>query len=83
MCGQYGMTERKSLALKMVNRILVWFFLFLILLSVFGIALMMFELPGIFLFVNPYILFVGSVIFSCFFAIIFALIDFRRDQVVD
>jgi len=83
MCGQHGMTEKMSLALKTVNRILVWFFLFLILLSVFGIALMIFELPGILLFLNPYILFAASVIFSCFFAIIFALIDLRRDQTVD
>ena len=83
MCGQYGMTERKSLALKMVNRILVWFFLFLILLSVFGIALMMFGLPGIFLFLNPSILFVASVIFSCFFAIIFAVMDLRSYKTED
>jgi len=72
------MTGKKSLALKTVNRIFVWFFLFLFLLSLFGIALMMFGLPGIFLFLNPYILFVASVIFSCFFAIIFALVDLRR-----
>jgi hypothetical protein len=72
------MTEKKSLALKTVNRMFVWFFLFLILISVFGIALMIFGLPGIFLFLNPYILFVASVIFSCFFAIIFALVDLKR-----
>jgi hypothetical protein len=77
------MTEKKSLALKTVNRMFVWFFLFLILISVFGIALMIFGLPGIFLFLNPYILFVASVIFSCFFAIIFALVDLRRDGTED
>jgi hypothetical protein len=77
------MTGKKSLALKTVNRIFVWFFLFLFLLSLFGIALMMFGLPGIFLFLNPYILFMASIIFSCFFAIIFALMDLRRDRTED
>jgi len=77
------MTEKKSLALKTVNRMFVWFFLFLILISVFGIALMIFGLPGIFLFLNPYILFVASVILSCLFAIIFALVDLRRDGTED
>jgi hypothetical protein len=83
MGGIYGMTKRKSLALKTVNRIFVWFFLFLTLLSLFGIALMVFGLPGIFLFLNPYILFVVSVVFSCFSAIIFAILDFKRSRTED
>ena len=77
------MTERKSLALKTVDRIFVWFFLFLIVLSLFGIGLMMFGLPGIFLFLNPSILFVASVIFSCFCAMIFAIVDSRREKTQD
>ena len=77
------MTERKSLALKTVDRIFVWFLLFPSVFSSFGIALMFFGLPGIFLFLNPSILFVASVIFSCFFSIIFTLVDRGRDGTED
>jgi len=72
------MTERKSLVLKTVNRIFAWFFLFLIILSLFGIALIASGLPGIYLFLNPSILFVASGIFSCSCALFFAIIDLKK-----
>ena len=72
------MTERKSLVLKTVNRIFAWFFLFLIMLSLFGIALIMFGLPGTYLFLNPAILFAASGIFSFSCAVIFAIMDLKK-----
>ena len=72
------MTEKVSLVTKTVNRIILWFFLFLFIFELLGIALIVSGLPGLYLFLNPYILVVGSGILSCLSSIFFAIIERYR-----
>jgi hypothetical protein len=75
-----NMIKNDSLVRKTVGRIFAWFFLFLIIISLFGIALIIFGLPGIYLFLNPSLLLVVSAIFSCCCATIFSIVDLKKNR---
>ena len=72
------MNEKVSLATKTIHRIFLFFFIFLFVLELLGIAFIVSGLPGIYLFLNPNVLVLGSVILSCISSAIFALIDRNR-----
>ena len=72
------MNEKVGLATKTIHRIFLLFFLFLFIFELLGIIFIVSGLPGIYLFLNPYILVVGSAILSCLSSIIFAIIDLNR-----
>jgi uncharacterized membrane protein len=61
------LTETKSLAFEIFDRIISWFFLFAIVISLFGIVLMVSGFPETYLFINPLTMFLASGILSCFF----------------
>lgn len=69
--GVPDLTETKSLAFKIFDRIVSWFFLSVIAISLFGIVLMVSGFPETYLFINPLTMFLASGILSSFFTFYF------------
>jgi len=65
------LTETKSLALKIFDRIISWFFLSVIVISLFGIVLTISGFPETYLFINPLTMFLASGILASFLTFYF------------
>jgi len=57
----------KSLVLKILDRLISWFFLFVILFSMLGIVMILSGFPEIYGFISSPAMFLTSGIFSCLF----------------
>ncbi|MDH5624458.1 MAG: hypothetical protein OEY39_08335 [Candidatus Bathyarchaeota archaeon] len=73
------MTETKSLAFKVFDRLISWFFLFVILFSLLGIALTLSGFPETYLFINPPTMLLASGILSCFFTFNFLRKELEKE----
>ena len=60
------MTETKNLGFKIFYRIVSWFFLLAIAITVFELVLVVSGFPEIHLFINPSTTFLASGILACF-----------------
>jgi hypothetical protein len=73
------MTEKVNLVTKTISRIILWFFLFLFIFELFGIALIFSGLPGLYLFLNPHILVIAAGLMSFSSSLFFAIIDLNKN----
>jgi len=77
--GCLGLTETKSLVFKIFDRLVSWFFLFVILLSLLGIVLIVSGFSETHRFINPPTMFLTSGILSCFLTFYFTRKDLEKE----
>jgi len=74
------LTETKSLGFKIFYRIVCWFFLIVIIITLFEIIFIVYGFPEIHLFINPSTTFLASGILACFCTFYFTRRELEEER---
>jgi len=74
------LTKTKSHVLAILNRLISWFFLFVILFSMLGMVLILSGFPEIYHFISSPAMLLASGLFSCLFTFHFTIKELEKER---